>query len=175
MSSGPFRWRADSGGQQWLQLWPPRRLWLRLADGHRAQTQTGEECENPCVRLYDTRQTEGVGEDRCTHVAALLVNYGIWSLLSLINKEVFNLFHWRHWSHVANVLLQMVPNRPSLWFVFLFWNFNVQLHSRLCNLGVYFLYTRVCVCFNTPSHVSTAENCVWSQCYHLWGNHGLHR
>lgn len=118
VSSGPFGWRADPGCQQRLQLWPPRRLWLRLADRHPAQTQTGKECENPCVWLYDSWQTEGVGEDRCTHHTC---QRSLWimeyDLLSLINKELLNLFHWRFWSHVANLLRHMVPNKPLLWFM----------------------------------------------------------
>lgn len=63
-------------------------------------------------------------------------------------------------------------------YVFLFLYVNVQLHSKLCNLGMCSLYTCVwvfifvCLVFCMyalilHSHVSTTENCVWSQCYHL--------
>lgn len=74
------------------------------------------------------------------------------------------------------LLLQMVPKKHYYDLCVPAFYFNVQLHSKLCKLDMCSLYTCVCACASLLHlRVSTTENCVWSQCYHLWGNHGLHR
>lgn len=68
------------------------------------------------IPVYDFtthgRQKDWVRTDARTCRRSLLIME--YDLLALISKEVFNLFHWRLWSRVANLLLQMVPNKPLL-------------------------------------------------------------